>query len=102
MRSMKLCAYPSMPSLPGLTPQVGYTRLAAHKSAQLGQARVAMQSTLFVKSFREEDGCAGHKRDFRSSGMAMRGPPGVNLEITGGEKRSKTWPRCFPICEAQK
>jgi hypothetical protein len=32
------------PSLPGLTPQVGFTRLAAHNSAQLGQARVAVQS----------------------------------------------------------
>src|SRR5262249_1517706 len=26
------------PSLPGLTPQVGFTRFAAHNSAQLGQA----------------------------------------------------------------
>src|ERR671925_225743 len=40
-----------LPSLPGLTPQVGYTRLAAHKNAQLGQARVAMQSILFARSF---------------------------------------------------
>jgi DNA helicase-2/ATP-dependent DNA helicase PcrA len=31
-------------SLPGLTPQVGSTRLAAHDTAQPGQARVAMQS----------------------------------------------------------
>src|SRR6516225_11473300 len=31
-------------SLPGLTPQVGFTRLAAHNAAQLGQARVAVQS----------------------------------------------------------
>jgi DNA helicase-2/ATP-dependent DNA helicase PcrA len=31
-------------SLPGLTPQVGSTRLAAHDTVQLGQARVAMQS----------------------------------------------------------
>src|SRR5216684_2042518 len=29
------------PSLPGLTPQVGFTRLAADNTAQLGQARVA-------------------------------------------------------------
>ena len=35
------------PSLPGLTPQVGFTRLAAHNSAQLGQARVAVQSIVF-------------------------------------------------------
>jgi len=34
-------------SLPGLTPQVGFTRLAALNNAQLGQARVAVQSTIF-------------------------------------------------------
>src|SRR5215471_15521006 len=38
-------------SLPGLTPQVGFTGLAAHNDAQLGQARVAVQSILFAKSF---------------------------------------------------
>jgi putative tryptophan/tyrosine transport system substrate-binding protein len=37
------------PSLPGLTPQIGSTRLAALKNAQLGQARVAMQSILLRK-----------------------------------------------------
>jgi hypothetical protein len=36
-------------SLPGLTPQVGFTRLAAHNAAQLGQARVAVQSIIFRK-----------------------------------------------------
>jgi hypothetical protein len=36
-------------SLPGLTPQVGFTRLAAHHIAQLGQARVAVQSITFAK-----------------------------------------------------
>jgi hypothetical protein len=36
-------------SLPGLTPQVGFTRLAALKNAELGQARVAMQSILLRK-----------------------------------------------------
>jgi hypothetical protein len=36
-------------SLPGLTPQVGLARPAAHKIAQLGQARVAMQSIIFHK-----------------------------------------------------
>src|SRR5260221_14562613 len=36
-------------SLPGLTPQVGFTRLAAHYAAQLGRARVAVQSILFAK-----------------------------------------------------
>lgn len=36
-------------SLPGLTPQVGFTRLAAHNTAQLGRARVAMQSILLRK-----------------------------------------------------
>src|SRR5262249_61002037 len=33
-----------MSSLPGLTPQIGFTRFAAHNTAQLGQARVAVQS----------------------------------------------------------
>jgi hypothetical protein len=35
--------------LPGLTPQVGFTRLAAIKTAELGQARVPVQSILVVK-----------------------------------------------------
>jgi hypothetical protein len=38
-------------SLPGLTPQVGSTRLAAHDIAQLGQARVAVQSIRRLKRF---------------------------------------------------
>ena len=33
----------SAPSLPGLTPQVGFTRLAARRNAELGQARVPVQ-----------------------------------------------------------
>ena len=37
------------PSLPDLTSQVGFTRLATLKIAQLGQARVAVQSILFRK-----------------------------------------------------
>jgi hypothetical protein len=37
-------------SLPGLTPQVGFTRFAAHNDAQLGQARVAVQSIHLRKS----------------------------------------------------
>ena len=49
-------------SLPGLTPQVGFTRLAARNPAQLGQARVAVQSIHFRKTSCKEDGCAGHKR----------------------------------------
>src|SRR5215471_9245257 len=38
-------------SLPGLTPQVGFTRLAAYNTAQLGQARVAVQSIHLRKAF---------------------------------------------------
>src|SRR5689334_20187781 len=38
-------------SLPGLTPQVGFTRLAAYNTAQLGQARVAVQSIHLRKTF---------------------------------------------------
>jgi putative ABC transport system substrate-binding protein len=37
------------PSLPGLTPQVGSTRLAALDNAKLGQARVSVQSIFFRK-----------------------------------------------------
>ncbi len=37
------------PSLPGLTPQVGFTRLAALNNAELGQARVPVQSILLRK-----------------------------------------------------
>src|SRR5262245_7197981 len=43
-------------SLPGLTPEVGFTRLPAHNAAQLGQARVAAQS---IPSH-EGDGSPGH------------------------------------------
>jgi hypothetical protein len=52
----------SQSSLPGIarrktrvnalmSPQVGFTRLAAHYTAQLGRARVAVQSILFAKKF---------------------------------------------------
>src|SRR5258705_3326038 len=37
------------PSLPGLTPQVGFTRLAARSNAELGQARVPVQSIFFAR-----------------------------------------------------
>ncbi len=47
---------PSPQSLPGLTPQVGSTRLAAPRGSELGQARVPVQSV----SSREEDGSPGH------------------------------------------
>src|SRR5215472_11346254 len=54
------CEQQSRSSLPGIarrktrvnalvTPQVGFTRLAAHYAAQLGQARVAVQSILIAK-----------------------------------------------------
>ena len=57
----------SQSSLPGIarrktrvnalmTPQVGFTRLAEPYTAQLGQARVAVQSIVFAKSSYEEDG----------------------------------------------
>src|SRR5712692_487888 len=36
-----------LPSLPGLTPQVGFTRLAALVGTDLGQARGPMQSIIF-------------------------------------------------------
>src|SRR5712692_11926564 len=38
-------------SLPGLTPQVGFTRLAAFNIAKLGQARVSVQSISLRKNF---------------------------------------------------
>jgi hypothetical protein len=37
-------------SLPGLTPQVGFARLAARSNAELGQARVPAQSIFFAKT----------------------------------------------------
>jgi hypothetical protein len=42
-------------SLPGLTPEVGFTRLPAHNIAQLGQARVAMQSILLNETLLSMD-----------------------------------------------
>src|SRR5439155_794315 len=46
-------ARPSIPpsSLPGLTLQVGFTRLAALNGAELGQARVPMQSIFLRKGW---------------------------------------------------
>ena len=42
-------------SLPGLTRQIEFTRFAAHHTAQLGQARVAVQSINLRKdSFAQE------------------------------------------------
>jgi hypothetical protein len=49
-------------SLPGLTPQVGFTRLAAQRNAELGQARVPVQSIFFAKRSCEADGPAGQAR----------------------------------------
>src|SRR6185295_6523215 len=46
-RTARLTGTVSPPSLPGLTPQVGFTRLAARCNAELGQARVPMQSIFF-------------------------------------------------------
>src|SRR5262245_13700291 len=40
---------PPSRSLPGLIPQVGFTRLAAPSITELGQARVPMQSIVFQK-----------------------------------------------------
>ena len=55
MRARWLVEFPSphaVPSSsPGLTPQVGFTRLVAHNTAQLGQARVAVQSIHLRKAF---------------------------------------------------
>ena len=45
-------------SWPGSSPQVGFTRLAALYSAELGQARVPMPSTSY---FRRQDVDAWHK-----------------------------------------
>jgi hypothetical protein len=44
-------------SLPGLTPQVGPARLAALHVAELGQARVPLQSILLNEALLS-DGCA--------------------------------------------
>jgi hypothetical protein len=48
---MQDCETPTtlFPSLPGLTPQVGFTRLAALNIVELGQARVPMQSIILRK-----------------------------------------------------
>jgi hypothetical protein len=45
----RMAATVSPPSLPGLTPQVGFTRLAARSNAELGQARVPVQSIFSSK-----------------------------------------------------
>ena len=55
------------PSLPGLTPQVGFTRLAAIKTAELGQARVLMQSIVFVKLFLRRGWTRGSPARLRAS-----------------------------------
>src|SRR5262245_46630848 len=49
-----LDSHPSTPSWPGLSPQVGFTRLAALKNAQLGRARVAVPSTSFSQTIKKD------------------------------------------------
>jgi hypothetical protein len=50
------------PSLPGLTPQVGFSRLVAGEYFRnSGQARVAVQP-IHLLNFCEEDGCPGQAR----------------------------------------
>src|SRR5215468_3757305 len=49
------------PSWPGLSPQVGFSRLAALYDSGLGQARVPVPSTSFVVEERKQDVDARHK-----------------------------------------
>ena len=74
----------SQSSLPGLTPQVGFTRLAAHYTAQLGRARVAVQSILFAKNSYEEDGPPeiGSTR-FRGALVRKSGKPDLRGQARG-------------------
>src|SRR5438067_12872718 len=55
-------SHPSAPSWPGLTPQVGFTRLAALNTAEVGQARLPMPSTSSCGSAKNVDARpkAGH------------------------------------------
>ena len=85
----------SQSSLPGIsasktrvnalvTPQVGFTRLAAHYAAQLGQARVPLQSILFAKKSYEEDGPPeiGSTR-FRGALVRKSGKPDLRGQARG-------------------
>ena len=56
-------------SWPGLSPQVGYTRLAALNYAQLGQARVALPSTSLVAA-RSKTWMPGNADKFTQSAQA--------------------------------
>ena len=85
----------SQSSLPGIarrktrvnalmTLQVGFTRLAAHYTAQLGRARVAVQSILFAKNSYEEDGPPeiGSTR-FRGALVRKSGKPDLRGQARG-------------------
>src|SRR5262245_23009574 len=56
-----------MPSWPGLSPQVEFTRLAAVKSAEIGRARVPVPSTSLVPQDKVRRGCPARGRAGRAS-----------------------------------
>jgi hypothetical protein len=59
----------SLPSWPGLSPQVAFTRLAALNIAELGQARVPMASTSLLDQGRE-NWMPGSPDKFTASALA--------------------------------
>jgi ABC-type uncharacterized transport system substrate-binding protein len=77
-------------SLPGLTPQVGFTRLGALKNAKLGQARVSMQSILLPKKMDARVKPAHDELTFQPTGMNRR----EFISLIGGAAAtpSLVWP----------
>ncbi len=89
------------PSLPGLTPQVGFTRLAAYNVSQLGQARVACNPSSSKKVFAKTDGPPGQARGRRepaeSAGCACLLFSSCCVLLFGGHQRRETGARSSPF-----
>ena len=89
------------PSLPGLTPQVGFTRLAAYNVSQLGQARVACNPSSSKKVFAKTDGPPGQARGRRepaeSTGCACLLFSSCYVLLFGGHQLRETGARSSPF-----
>jgi len=89
------------PSLPGLTPQVGFTRLAAYNVSQLGQARVACNPSSSKKFLRKPMGPRVKPGGDESPLKALVAPVSCFRPVTscylGGHQLRETGARSSPF-----
>jgi hypothetical protein len=89
------------PSLPGLTPQVGFTRLAAYNVSEPRQARVACNPSSSKKVFAKTDGPPGQARGRRepaeSTGCACLLFSSCYVLLFGGHQLRETGARSSPF-----